>query len=142
MKTAESAEPLAKFIRIAVAMRRRLGIGSLESMKSSFWVLFAGNRVDFGEVRTHRSPDNLAKLRTALSCSADQLDQLVGKQGDDAKHEVEPDFLASPHHHVAAPKLFFQPTVEGLRHRPFLVPGRLMGCPRDNLSPPAIPIDD
>jgi len=87
-------------------MRDRQGIGSPEFMKPCFFALFAGNRADFIEYRTDRSPDNLAKPRPALSCSADQLEQLVGKQGNDAKHEVEPNFLGAPHHHVVTAKLF------------------------------------
>src|SRR5208283_6191064 len=91
---------------------------------------------------TETSLDNLAKLRPALRRSANQLEQLVGKQDNDAKHEVEPDFLGAPHHDIVTAKLFLQAAVKPLRHRPFLVPGRLMGRQRDNLSPPAILIDD
>jgi hypothetical protein len=57
-------------------------------MKSCYSVLFAENRAAFGDSRTDRSPDNLAKTGPALSCSAYQFEQLAGKQGDDAKHEV------------------------------------------------------
>jgi hypothetical protein len=96
-------------------------------MKSWFSVLFAGKLAAFRKDRTDRSPDNLANPRPALPCSANQLEQLIGKQGHDAKHEVEPNFLGSPHHHGATPELFFQSTVEALRYRPFLVSGRLMG---------------
>jgi hypothetical protein len=40
---------------------------------------------------------------------------------------MQPDFFRSPHHHVAAAKLFFQAIVEALRGRPFLVSGFLNG---------------
>ena len=107
-------------------------------MNACFSVLWARNRADFSAYRTHHSLANLTKPRPAWSRSVDQLKQLVGEQGDHAKHQVERDFLGSPHHDVAAPKLFFQAAVEALRHRPFLVPGRLMGRQGDNLPPPAI----
>ena len=83
-------------------------------------------------------PFNLEQHPVALSRSAYQLEQLVGEQGDDAEHEMKPDFLCSPNHDVAAPELFFQPAVEPLRHGPFPVAGRLMGGQGDNLFPPAI----
>src|SRR5674476_1252589 len=111
-------------------------------MNHCFPVLLAGNRVDFSGYWTHHSRANLTKPRPAWSRSVDQLEQLVGEQGDHAKHQVERDFWGSPHHDVAAPELFFQAAVEALRHRPFLVPGRLVGRQRDNLPPPAISIDD
>ena len=111
-------------------------------MKAYFPVPGARNRADFSACRTHPSPANLTKPRPAWSRSVDQLDQLVDKQGDHAKHQVQPDLLGSPHHDAVAPKLFFQTAVEALRHRPFLVPGRLVGRQRKNLSPPAIFVDD
>jgi len=55
-------------------------------MKSCFPQPWAGNRVVFCTVRTYR-PLDLANLWPALSRSANQLEQLVGKQGDDAEHE-------------------------------------------------------
>ena len=105
-------------------------------MKPFFPVLFAEIQADFSTYRRHFSLDHLAKLRPALRSSANQLEQLVSKQDHDAKHEVEPDFLGAPHHDVVTPKLFFQAAVKPLRHRAFLVPGRLMGRQRDNLLAP------
>ena len=111
-------------------------------MNPCFPVLFAGNQTVYSGYRTHYSLDNFAKLQPDGDCSANQLEQLAGEQGDNAKQQVQPDFLGSPHHDVAAPKLFLQAAVEALRHRPFFVPGRLVGRQRDNLSPPAIFVDD
>jgi hypothetical protein len=111
-------------------------------MKACFPVLCARNRAGFSAYRTHHSRANLTKPRPAWSRSVEQLEQLVGEQGDHANHQVQRDFLGSPDHNVAAPKLFFQAAVEALRHRPFLVPGRLVGRQRDNLPPPAISVDD
>ena len=84
-------------------------------MKPCFSVLFAGNPADFSAYRTHHSLHDFTKLRPALRCSADQLEQLVGEQGDHAKHEVKPNLLGPPHHDVAAPELFFQAAVETFR---------------------------
>ena len=64
-------------------------------MNPCFSVLFAGNQSDFSAYRTHSSLDNFANLRPDWDRSANQLEQLVGKQGNDAKHEVEPDFFES-----------------------------------------------
>ena len=75
-------------------------------MKSCFPVLGARNQGDFSAYRTDHSLANLTKPRSAWSRSVDQLEQLVGEQGDHAKHQVQPDFLGSPHYDVAAPKLF------------------------------------
>ena len=61
-------------------------------MESCCLVLIAGNRAQSIEDRTDPSPDNLAKPRTTLKCSAYQLEQLVGEQGDHAKHQVQRDF--------------------------------------------------
>jgi hypothetical protein len=70
--------------------------------------------------------------------SACQLGQLVGEQGNDAKHEMKADFRSSPHHHVAGPKPFFQPAFEPLGHGPRLIAHHLMGGQGNNLLPPAI----
>jgi hypothetical protein len=102
---------------------------------------FAETQADFSTFKRRLSLNQPTKLRPALSRSANQLEPPAGKRGNDAKHEVEPDFLGAPHHDVVTPKLFLQAAVNPLRHRPFLVPGRLMGRQRDNLSPPAILID-
>ena len=91
-------------------------------MKPCFLVLFAINQGDFRESRPDHSRANLTKPWSAWSRSVEQLEQLAGEQGDNAKHQVQPDFLGSPHYDVAAPKLFLQAAVEALRHRPFLVP--------------------
>jgi hypothetical protein len=111
-------------------------------MNPCFPVLFAGNQTVYSGYRTHYSLDNFAKLQPDGDGSANQLEQLVGKQGNDAKHEVEPDFPGAPHHDGATPKLFFQAAVKALCHRPFLVPGRLMGRQRDHLLPPAVFVND
>ena len=39
--------------------------------------------------------------------STDQLEQLIGKQGYEAKHEMKPDFRSPTHHPLAAPKPSF-----------------------------------
>ena len=88
-------------------------------MKSCCLVLIAGNRPHSLEDRTDPSPDNLAKPRTALKCSAYQLEQLVGEQGDDPKHQMKPDFRSTPHHDVACPETFFQAAVEPLHDGAF-----------------------
>jgi PAS domain S-box-containing protein len=134
-------EPFAKFIKNAVS-RSHAMFGSPESMKPSFFVFLTGNRGDFRECRTYDSQDSSAASQPALSPSVYQLKQLVGKQGNDAEHEVEPDFLGSPHHDVATSKLFFEARVESLRHRPFFVSGLLMGSQGDNLFSPAVLFDD
>src|SRR5665647_2826494 len=103
-------------------MRQRQGIGSFESMKACFPVLCARNRVDFSAYRTHHSRVNLTKPRPAWGGSVEQLEQLVGEQGDHAKHQVQRYFLGSPYHDVAAPKLFFQAAVEALRHTHLTLP--------------------
>jgi hypothetical protein len=95
-------------------------------MKPRFLILSAANRPDFTEIGG-TSPSVIGKPLPILLRSAYQLEHLVGQQGDDAKHEMQPDFFRSPYHHVAAAKLFFQATVEALRGRPFLVSGFLMG---------------
>src|SRR4030042_7155687 len=59
-------------------------------------------------------PFNLEPHPVALRRSADQLEQLVGKQGDDPEHEMKRNFFRSPNHHVPGPELFFQPAVEPL----------------------------
>src|SRR5664280_1134279 len=104
-------------------------------MKSCYLVLIAGNRAHSIEDRTDPSPDNLAKPRTVLKCSACQLEQLVGEQGNEAKHEMKPDFRSSSHHHVAGPKPFFQAAVEPLRDGAFPVAHRLMRGQGDNVLP-------
>ena len=81
-------------------------IGSFESMKACFPVLGARNRADFSAYRTHHSLVSLTKPRPAWGRSVEQFEQLVGEQSDHAKHQVQPDFLGSPHYDVAAPKLF------------------------------------
>jgi hypothetical protein len=55
-------------------------------MKACFPVLCARKRVDFSAYRTHHSLANLTKPRPARSRSVEQLEQLVGEQGDHAKH--------------------------------------------------------
>jgi hypothetical protein len=104
-------------------------------MNPCFPGLFAGTQADFSTFRRHLSLNQLTKLRPALSRSANQFEQLVGKQDHDAKREVEPDLLGAPHHDVVTPKLFLQTAVKPLRTV------RLMGRQRDTLSPPAILID-
>ena len=52
-------------------------------MNPCFPVLCAGNQSDFSAYRTHYSLDNLTKQRAALSRSANQLEQLVSKQGNE-----------------------------------------------------------
>src|SRR5450756_261866 len=111
-------------------------------MNSYFPTLYNEKQAIFNEYRTESSLDNLAKLRPALRRSANQLEQLVSKQDHDAKHEVESDFLSAPHPDMVTPELFLQAAVKPLRHSAFLVPGRLVGRQRDNLSAPAILIDD
>ena len=98
-------------------------------MNPCFPVLFAGNQAVFRGYRTDYSPDNFARLRSDWDCSANQLEQLVSKQDNDAKHEVEPNFPGPPDHDVVTPELLLQAVVKPLRHRAFLVPGRLMGAP-------------
>src|SRR4030042_5689923 len=111
-------------------------------MKSCCLVLIAGNRAYSIEDRTDPSPDNLAKPRTALKCSAYQLEQLVGEQGDDPKHQMKLDFRSAPHHDVACPETFFQAAVEPLRDGAFPVARRLMRGQGDNVLPPGASIND
>ena len=80
-------------------------------MKPFVPVFFAETQADFSTYRRRLSLNQLTTLRAALSCSANQLEQLVGKQDHDTKHEVEPDFLGAPHHDVVTPKLFLQAAV-------------------------------
>ena len=87
-------------------------------------------------------PFNLEQHPVALSRSAHQLEQLVGKQCDDTKHEMKPDFLCSPNHDVGAAEVFLQPAVKPLRDRPFPVAGRLMRGQGNNIFPPRVPIND
>jgi hypothetical protein len=129
-------------MRITGRFEATLAIGNSHSMEPFVPVLFAETQADFSTYRRHLSLNQLTKLRPAWRRSANQLEQLVGKQGNDAKHEMEPDFLGAPHHDVVTPKLFLQAAIKPLRHRAFLVSGRLMGRQRDNLSPPAILIDN
>lgn len=90
-------------------------------MKPRFFILPAAKRPNYKETR-HTGPQFSGSPSAFSRHSTYQLEQLVSKQGDDSKHEVKPDFLGSPHHDVAASKLFFQPAVKALRHRPFPVP--------------------
>ena len=94
-------------------------------MKSCCLVLIAGNRDQSIEDRTDPSPDNLVKPRTALKCSAYQLEQLVGEQGDDPKHQMKPDFRSTSHHDVACPlgSSITWPEVETWRSVPGFQPG-------------------
>ena len=111
-------------------------------MNLCFSVCFPGIRAGLSDNRADRSPDNLAKPRSALSGSDNQLEQLVSKQGNDSNHEVESDLLGSPHHHGATPKLFFQSTIKAFRHRPFFVSRLLVRGQWDRLFPAAVSVDD
>jgi hypothetical protein len=64
-------------------------MGNSHAMKPFVPVLFAGNQAVFSAYRTHSSLDNFANLWPDWDRSANQLEQLVGKQDHDAKHEVE-----------------------------------------------------
>ena len=82
-------------------------------------------------------PFHLEQHPVALSHSANELEQLIGEQGDDAEHEVQPDFFCPPNHDVASPEIFFQPAVKPLGNGPFPVAGRLMRRPGEQLLSPA-----
>ena len=102
----------------------RLFLG-LEAMQPRFFVHFTAKRVI---LRDSGRTTPVSLVSRPVGCrSAYQLEQLVGEQGHEAKHEMKPDFRSSPHHHVAGPKPFFQPAIEALRCGPLLVAPRLMG---------------
>jgi hypothetical protein len=131
----DTIEPLAKFMRITGPFEATVGYGELSFNATVRSCFFAETQADFSTFKRHLSLKQLTKLRPALSRSANQLEQLVGKQDHDAKREVEPDLLGAPHHDVVTTKLFLQAAVKTLRHRPLLVPGRLMGRQRDTRKP-------
>ena len=87
-------------------------------------------------------PFHLEQHPVALSHSANELEQLIGEQGNDAEHEMKPDFLCSPNHDVGAAEVFFQPAVKALGNGPFPVVGRLMRGQGNNFFPPRVSVND
>ena len=88
IKKNQTIEPLAKFNKLPVVIRQRQGNGSLKSMKPCLSVLLARKRADFSAYGTHHSLEHLTKPRPAWGRSVEQFEQLVGEQGDHAKHQV------------------------------------------------------
>jgi hypothetical protein len=69
-------------------------------MQASFMAPFAPQRVisgGFGQTTPRSFPS------AAGVASTHQLEQLVGEQGNDPKHQMKPDFKSSSHHHLAGP---------------------------------------
>src|SRR3989339_1131952 len=79
----------------------------LKAMQPRIFVHFAAKRASWCD--SGRTTPTIL-LSPACVVSTGQLEQLIGKQGNEAKHEMKPDFKSSPHHHVVGPEPLLQPT--------------------------------
>lgn len=67
------------------------------------------------------------RRRLASRGSADQLEQVVRKPGNNPKHEMKPDFFCSSNHDLISPEIFFPAAVEPLRRAALPVADGLIG---------------